>query len=60
MNSLNTSLKKNSDQYEYILPNILYGKTFFSEKFGAINFKSNAVHNQYETNIQKPNLKTQP
>ena len=49
-------VKKNSDQYEYILPNILYGKTFFSEKFGAINFKSNAVHNQYGTNIQKTML----
>ena len=49
-------VKKNSDQYEYILPNILYGKTFFSEKFGAINIKSNAFHNQYGTNVQKTML----
>ena len=23
---------KNSDRYEFILPNIIYGKTFFTEK----------------------------
>ena len=45
--------KNNSDQYEYTLPNILYGKTFFSERFGAINFRSNALYNQYDTNKQK-------
>ena len=45
--------KKNSDKYEYILPNILYGKTFFSEKFGTINFKSNAIYSNYETNKHK-------
>ena len=45
--------KKASDRYEYILPNIMYGKTFFSEKFGSFDFKSNALYNQYETNKQK-------
>ena len=45
--------KKTSDRYEYILPNIMYGKTFFSEKFGSFDFKSNALYNQYETNKQK-------
>ena len=45
--------KENSDQYEFILPNILYGKTFFTEKFGTINFKSNALYSKYETNKQK-------
>ena len=42
--------KKNSDQYEYILPNIIYGKTFFTEKFGVLDFKSNALYKKYETN----------
>ena len=36
--------KKSSDRYEYVLPNITYGKTFFSEKFGALDFKSNAFY----------------
>ena len=45
--------KKTSDRYEYILPNIMYGKTFFSEKFGSFDFKSNALYNHYETNKQK-------
>ena len=44
---------KNSDRYEYILPNIIYGKTFFTEKFGTLNFKSNALYSKYETNKQK-------
>ncbi len=48
---LNSS--KNSDKYEYILPNIMYGKTFFSEKFGIVNFKSNALYSNYETNKHK-------
>tara|TARA_B100000686_G_scaffold354899_1_gene468060 strand:+ start:1374 stop:3803 length:2430 start_codon:yes stop_codon:yes gene_type:complete len=45
--------KKNSDKYEFILPNILYGKSFFSEKFGTIDFKSNAIYSNYETNKHK-------
>ena len=44
---------QSSDRYEYILPNILYGKTFFSEKFGTIDFKSNALYSNYETNKHK-------
>ena len=46
-------VKKTSDRYEYILPNIMYGKTFFSEKFGAVDFKSNAFYNNYDTNKHK-------
>ena len=42
--------KTNSDKYEFILPNILYGKTFFTEKFCSFDFKSNALHKNYETN----------
>ena len=38
------------NKHEYILPNILYGKTFFSEKFGSLELKSNALHKNYETN----------
>jgi len=49
----NLRAKKTSDRYEYILPDITYGKTFFSEKFGSIDFKSNALYNHYETNRQK-------
>jgi len=42
--------EKTNDRYEYILPNILYGKTFFTEKFGSFDFKANAYHKNYETN----------
>ena len=49
----NLRVKKTSDKYEYILPNIMYGKTFFSEKFGSFDFKSNALYNHYGTNKQK-------
>ena len=45
--------KKNSDRYEYILPNITYGKTFFTENFGTLNVQSNAFYNNYETNKHK-------
>ena len=44
---------KSSDRYEYILPNIMYGKTFFSEKFGTFDFKSNALYSNYDTNKYK-------
>ena len=46
-------IKKNSDKYEYILPNILYGKTFFSENFGALDLKTNAFYSNYNTNKHK-------
>ena len=41
---------KTNNKYEYVLPNILYGKTFFTEKFGSFDFKSNAVYKNYDTN----------
>jgi len=44
------SADKKSDKYEYILPNIMYGKTFFTEKFGTLNFTSNVLYSKYETN----------
>jgi LPS-assembly protein len=43
-------LRKDSDKYEYIFPNITYGKNFFSEKFGFLDFKSNIFHRNYEGN----------
>ena len=46
----NLRVKKESDRYEYILPNVMYGKTFFSEKFGTIDFQSNALYRNYGTN----------
>ena len=46
-------VKKNSDRYEYILPNILYGKTFFSQGFGSLDFKTNTFYNNYDTNKHK-------
>jgi len=45
--------KKNSDQYEMILPNIIFGKNFFTEKFGNINFKTDTFYTKYETNKEK-------
>ena len=43
-------------RYEYILPNIMFGKTFFTEKFGIINFQSNALHNNYKINRHRTSL----
>jgi len=44
---------KDSARYEYILPNITYGKTFFNESLGTFDFTSNAYYNNYETNRHK-------
>jgi len=44
--------KENNDRYEYILPNILFGKSFFSEKFGNVDFKTETIHRHYDTNKQ--------
>ena len=49
--NLSTGIK--SDKYEYILPNIMYGKTFFTEKFGTLNFTSNVLYSKFETNKNK-------
>jgi len=43
-------LRKDNSKYEYILPNILVGKSFFTERFGDIDLKSNFVHRNYQTN----------
>ena len=43
----NLSEKTNS-RYEYIAPNILFGKSFFTERFGTVTFKTNALYKNYE------------
>ena len=40
--------KKTKDRYENIFPNIIYGKTFFTENFGSFDFKSNALYKNYD------------
>ena len=47
---------KTNERYEYILPNIMFGKTFFTEKFGTVNFKTNALHNNYKINRHRTSL----
>jgi len=42
--------KKTNSRYEFVTPNILFGKSFFTEKFGTIDFKSNALYKNYEVN----------
>ena len=44
---------KTNSRYEYILPNIMFGKTFFTEKFGSLDFRSNVLYNNYEINKHK-------
>ena len=49
--TVHEDLREDSNsRYEYILPNIMYGKTFFSDKFGVIDFKTNALHKSYDVN----------
>jgi LPS-assembly protein len=56
---INTSIyenlreKKKSDRYEFILPNIIFGKTFFTEKFGTFDLRSNALYTNYNTNTHE-------
>ncbi len=45
----NLSEETNS-KYEYILPNILVGKTLFNDKFGTIELKSNSLYRNFDTN----------
>jgi len=47
--SLYENLRKNTNsRYEYIAPNILFGKSFFTEKFGTVSFETNALYRNYE------------
>ena len=45
--------KEKNDRYEFIFPNITFGKTFFNERFGTFNFSSNAFYNNYDVNKHK-------
>ena len=55
--SMYEDLRKEANaRYEYILPNIMFGKTFFTEKFGVIDFQSNALHNNYKINRHRTSL----
>jgi LPS-assembly protein len=40
--------EKTNNRYEFVTPNILYGKTFFTERFGSLDFKSNAFYKNYD------------
>ena len=43
--------KLSSDRYEYILPNIEFGKSLVSsQSFGVLDFKSQAFYNRFDTN----------
>ena len=42
--------EKSNSRYEYIAPNILFGKTFFTEKFGNLELRSNTLYKNYEIN----------
>ena len=42
--------EKTNDRYENILPNILYGKTFFTEKMGYFDLETNASYKNYDGN----------
>ena len=42
--------ESSNSRYEYIFPNILFGKSFFSEKFGSLEFKSNTFYKNYDVN----------
>jgi len=44
---------KTNSRYEYILPNIMYGKSFFNNSFGVIDLKSNASYSNYQVNKYK-------
>jgi len=46
--SVYEDLRKKSDRFEYITPNILFGKNFFTESFGTLKFTSNVKHKNYQ------------
>ena len=40
--------EKTNNRYEYILPNIFYQKSFLTEKFGILDFQSNAYYKNFD------------
>ncbi len=53
--SVYENLRENnsSNKYEYIIPNIIYGRSFFTEKYGSFDLKTNAFYTNYEINKHK-------
>ena len=46
--------KSNNDRYEYVLPNIKYGRSLISsQSFGNLNFETEAFYNHLDTNKEK-------
>ena len=43
-------LENTNSRYEFITPNILFGKSFFTKKFGYFDVKSNVLHKNYNVN----------
>ena len=41
--------EKTNNRYEYVLPNVTYGKTFFTEKYGFFDFTSNGSYKNYDS-----------
>ena len=39
-----------NNRYEYAMPNVIFGKTFFTDNFGSLDFKLNALYKNYDTN----------
>lgn len=52
-------LRKTNDRYEFIIPNVLFGKTFFTEKTGTFNFTSDAVYKNYDADKYQTMLTNQ-
>ena len=48
--------KKNNSRYEHILPDITFGKSFFSENYGVFDFKSNALYKNYNVDTHLSTL----
>ena len=42
------NLESTDDRYEYILPNMMFGKTFFGENFGILDFRSNVFYKNFD------------
>ena len=42
--------EETKDRYEHVLPNIIYGKTFFTDKMGYFDFQTNALYKNYDAN----------
>ena len=42
--------KKTNSRYEYVLPNVLFGKSIFTEKSGYFNIESSTSYKNYDVN----------